>query len=125
MVLRAKFLGEMYENKLEFPGGGGGGGCKTKNLLWGEYGYFLEQHNSIAIVSLLMQIILFCIHLREQTILELLRVRAQAWHCNDGNNESEIKQHAETTGHGIHHKYVELLERGMNNQQKCLFLVAL
>ena len=22
-----------------------GGGCKTKNLLWGEYGYFLELHN--------------------------------------------------------------------------------
>ena len=24
---------------------GGGGGCKTKNLLLGEYGYFLELHN--------------------------------------------------------------------------------
>ena len=23
----------------------GGGGCKTKHLLWGEYGYFLELHN--------------------------------------------------------------------------------
>ena len=23
---------------------GGGGGCKTKNLPWGEYGYFLELH---------------------------------------------------------------------------------
>ena len=42
-VLKAKFLEEMYENKLEFPGGGGGG-CKTKNLPWGEYGYFLELH---------------------------------------------------------------------------------
>ena len=21
---------------------GGGGGCKTKNLLWGEYGYLLD-----------------------------------------------------------------------------------
>ena len=26
-----------------FPGGGGGG-CKTENLPWGEYGYFLELH---------------------------------------------------------------------------------
>ena len=23
----------------------GGGRCKTKNLPWGEYGYFLELHN--------------------------------------------------------------------------------
>ena len=29
-----------------FLGGGGGDeGCKTKNLPWGEYGYFLELHN--------------------------------------------------------------------------------
>ena len=28
-----------------FLGGGRGGGCKTKNLPWGEYGYFLEPHN--------------------------------------------------------------------------------
>ena len=38
-VLEAKFLETMYENKLKFPGGRGGG-CKTKNLLWEEYGYF-------------------------------------------------------------------------------------
>ena len=25
----------------------GGGGCKTINLLWGEYGYFLELHIQI------------------------------------------------------------------------------
>ena len=35
----------MYENKLEFAGGGGGA---NKNLLWGggsmDYGYFLELH---------------------------------------------------------------------------------
>ena len=42
-VLKAKFLEEMYENKLEFPGGRG---VQNKNLLWGEYGYFLELHNS-------------------------------------------------------------------------------
>ena len=41
-VLEAKFLEAMYKNKLEFPGGEG---CKTKNLPWGEYGYFLELHN--------------------------------------------------------------------------------
>ena len=44
-VLKAKFLEEMYENKLEFPGGKGGGGAKQKKILWGEYGYFLELHN--------------------------------------------------------------------------------
>ena len=49
-----------HEAKLEFPegigmggggGGGGGGGVKgggegvqTKTLLWGGYGYFLEEH---------------------------------------------------------------------------------
>ena len=26
--------------------GGGGGGVQNKNLLWGEYGYFLELHIS-------------------------------------------------------------------------------
>ena len=40
--LKTKFLEAMYENKLEFLGGEGG--CKTKNLPWGEYGYFLELH---------------------------------------------------------------------------------
>ena len=34
-VLKAKILEVKYEARLEFPGGGGG--CKTKNLLWGEY----------------------------------------------------------------------------------------
>ena len=42
-VLKAKLIVEMYENKLEFSGGRGGG-CKTKNLPWREYGYFLELH---------------------------------------------------------------------------------
>ena len=32
-VLKAKFLEEMYENKLEFPGGRGG--CKTKTFRGG------------------------------------------------------------------------------------------
>ena len=40
-VLKAKVLEAKYEPKLEFPGGRG---CKTKNLPWGEYGYFLELH---------------------------------------------------------------------------------
>jgi len=43
-VLKAKILETKYEAKLEFLGGRGGGG-KTKNLLWGLYGYFLELHN--------------------------------------------------------------------------------
>ena len=42
-VLKAKILEAKYEAKLEFPGGKGG--RKTKNLLWGEYGYFLELYN--------------------------------------------------------------------------------
>ena len=41
-VLRAKILEALYEDKPEFPGGSGG--CKTKNLLWGEYGFLLELH---------------------------------------------------------------------------------
>ena len=38
-VLKAKFLEEMYENKLEFPGGGGGG-CKTKAFHGGNVDIF-------------------------------------------------------------------------------------
>ena len=34
-ALKAKFLEEMYENKLEFPGGEGG--CKTNKPSVGEY----------------------------------------------------------------------------------------
>ena len=41
-VLRAKFLEEMYDNKLEFPWGRGD--AKKINLPWGEYGYFLDLH---------------------------------------------------------------------------------
>ena len=41
-VLEAKILEAKYEAKLEFPGGSGG--TKQKNLLWGEYEYFLELH---------------------------------------------------------------------------------
>ena len=40
-VSKAKFLEAMYENKLNFLGGGR---CKIKNLPWAEYGYFLELH---------------------------------------------------------------------------------
>ena len=29
----------------------GGGRCKTKNLSWGEYGYFLELHITISVQS--------------------------------------------------------------------------
>ena len=43
-VLRAEILEAMYEDKPEFPGGRGD--AKQKNLPWGEYGYFLELHNS-------------------------------------------------------------------------------
>ena len=47
----------MYENKLEFPGGEGG--CKTKNLPWAEYGYFLEHHNVTEVND--FSFILWCI----------------------------------------------------------------
>ena len=40
----AKILEAKYGAKLDFPRGRGGGGEKTKNLPWGEYGYFLELH---------------------------------------------------------------------------------
>ena len=40
--LKAKLLEGQYEAKLEISLGVWG--CKTKNLPWGEYGYFLEQH---------------------------------------------------------------------------------
>jgi len=42
-----------------------------------------------------------------------------------GNNESAIKQHAETTGHDIHPNYVEILERGVGSRNKRLFLESL
>ena len=38
-VRKVKILEAKCEAKLEFPGIQG---CKTKNLLWREYGYFLE-----------------------------------------------------------------------------------
>ena len=41
--LKAELLEGQCKAKLEFPGGVWG--CKTKNLPWGEYGYFLELHN--------------------------------------------------------------------------------
>ena len=44
--LKAKYLEAKYEAKLEFLGGGEGRGYKTKNLPCGDYGYFLELHNS-------------------------------------------------------------------------------
>ena len=43
-VLKAKFLEEMYENRMGFPGGRGEGGAKQKPSL-GQYRYFLELHN--------------------------------------------------------------------------------
>jgi len=42
-VLKAKILEAKYEAKLEFLGVERR--CITKNLLWREYGYFLELHN--------------------------------------------------------------------------------
>ena len=42
-----------------------------------------------------------------------------------GNNDSVIKQHAETTGNDIHPSHVEILERGVNNRRKRLFLESL
>ena len=41
-VLKAKIFKGKYEPKLEYPEGWGAQTRKTP--LWGEYGYFLEQH---------------------------------------------------------------------------------
>ena len=41
VVLKARFLEETYENKLEFPKGrGGGGGAKQKTFHGGSMGIF-------------------------------------------------------------------------------------
>ena len=55
-----------------FLGGGGGGarGCKTKNLLWGEYGYFLKLHNS------------------DQTCITTIKIQAQKLRKNDGEKKT-------------------------------------
>ena len=46
--VKVKILEAKYEVKLAFPGGSdevqGGGGEETKNLWWGEYGYFLKLY---------------------------------------------------------------------------------
>ena len=44
-VLKVKIFKGIYEPKLEFPEGWGA--QTKKNLPWGEYGYFLEQHITI------------------------------------------------------------------------------
>ena len=44
-VLNVKILEAKYEAKLEFSGGGERGGAKQKPSV-GEYGYFLELHNT-------------------------------------------------------------------------------
>ena len=43
-VLKVEILEATYEAKLEFPGEREG--AKQNNLPWGEYGYFLELHNT-------------------------------------------------------------------------------
>ena len=56
-VLKAKFLEEMYENKLEFPGEREG--AKQNTFCWGggggEYGYFLELHISASAACLVFK----------------------------------------------------------------------
>ena len=42
-VLKSNICKGMYESKLEFREGWG---FKPKDPPWGEYGYFLEQHNT-------------------------------------------------------------------------------
>ena len=43
----------------------------------------------------------------------------------NGNNNSAVKQHAETTGHDIHQIYANFLETGMTTKNKGLFLESL
>jgi len=40
----------------------------------------------------------------------------------NGNVGSTVKQHAEITGHDIHPNYANILETGVNNKNKRLFL---
>ena len=51
-VSKAKMYKEKYKVTLEIPGGREGG-FKRKNLSWGRYQFFLEQHNeNLAIANL-------------------------------------------------------------------------
>jgi len=43
----------------------------------------------------------------------------------NGNVGSAVKQHAEITGHDIHPNYANILETGVNNKNKRLFLESL
>ena len=62
VVLKAKILEAKYEAKLQFPGRRGKG-YKTKNHLWGEYGYFclckkiITTSPTHAYISVIMQIL--------------------------------------------------------------------
>ena len=43
----------------------------------------------------------------------------------NGNVSSAVKQHAKTTGHGIHPNYARILETGVKTKDKRLFLESL
>ena len=43
----------------------------------------------------------------------------------NGNVGSAVKQHAETTDHNIHPNYASILETGVRNKDKRLFLESL
>ena len=55
-VLKAKILKGMYEPKLEFPEGWV---SNQKNPLWGEYGFFLEQHIETSFIVSLETVLVF------------------------------------------------------------------
>ena len=55
--------------------------------------------------------------------MEISGGRTQAW--KNGNVGSAVKQHADITGHDIHPNYANILETGVNNKNKRLFLESL
>ena len=84
-VLDAKVLEAKYETKLEFPGEGGGGegGSKTKNLPWGEYGYFLELHiyHSYQFVYQMLCTQYFHLQMKQRWKFNCRRLLLIIWKC--------------------------------------------
>ena len=65
----------------------------------------------------------FCIHQGEQKVGELPGSEHKPG--TRGNNDPAIKEHVETTGQDIYPSHVEILECGVNNRQKPLFMESL
>ena len=60
-ALKVKFFEAKYEAKLKFLRGRGGG-AKQENLLWEEYGYFLELHILSPLSGIDLHYIMLAVH---------------------------------------------------------------